>query len=169
MNQSIYIPLPIPSPPPPKKNRFWVYQTIIMNASVGYAFYCLGLFYILLHTPLEPYNPVPKFLCIKAVLFLSFWQGVVIAGLVRFVYMYMWVGVGVPPTYMATRARCDNTHPGVSPFITQNPKKTKTHTHPKHTYNTSNTTKKHAHTHQNDTHKHNQILSNTQTHKHITQ
>lgn len=64
-------------------NRFWVYQTIIMNASVGYAFYCLGLFYVVLHGPLEPHNPVPKFLCIKAVLFLSFWQGVVIAGLVR--------------------------------------------------------------------------------------
>ena len=64
-------------------NRFWVYQTIIMNASVGYAFYCLGLFYVLLHDSLAPHNPVPKFLCIKAVLFLSFWQGVIIAGLVR--------------------------------------------------------------------------------------
>ncbi len=64
-------------------NRFWVYQTLIMNVSVGYAFYCLGLFYILLHDPLEVHNPVPKFLCIKAVLFLSFWQGVIIAGLVR--------------------------------------------------------------------------------------
>ena len=27
-------------------NRFWVYQVLIMNISVGYAFYCLGLFYI---------------------------------------------------------------------------------------------------------------------------
>ncbi|EWM23927.1 transmembrane protein [Nannochloropsis gaditana] len=64
-------------------NRFWIYQTLIMNVSVGYAFYCLGLFYVLLHGPLEAHNPVPKFLCIKAVLFLSFWQGVVIAALVR--------------------------------------------------------------------------------------
>lgn len=70
-----------------------------MNASVGYAFYCLGLFYILLHTPLEPYNPVPKFLCIKAVLFLSFWQGVVIAGLVRFVYMYVYMWVSLPSAW----------------------------------------------------------------------
>ena len=54
-----------------------------MNVSVGYAFYCLGLFYILLHDPLESHNPIPKFLCIKAVLFLSFWQGVIIAGIVR--------------------------------------------------------------------------------------
>lgn len=39
-----------------------------------YAFYCLGMFYYVLKTPLKPYDPVPKFLCIKAVLFLSFWQ-----------------------------------------------------------------------------------------------
>jgi hypothetical protein len=45
-----------------------------MNVSVGYAFYCLGLFYIMLNQPLKKHNPVPKFLCIKAVLFLSFWQ-----------------------------------------------------------------------------------------------
>lgn len=64
-------------------NRFWAYQTLIMNVSVGYAFYCLGMFYVLLHGPLEVHNPVPKFLCIKAVLFLSFWQGVIIAALVR--------------------------------------------------------------------------------------
>lgn len=64
-------------------NRFWAYQTFIMNVSVGYAFYCLGMFYVLLHGPLEVHNPVPKFLCIKAVLFLSFWQGVIIAALVR--------------------------------------------------------------------------------------
>jgi Organic solute transporter Ostalpha len=37
----------------------------------------------MLKEPLAPYKPVPKFLCIKAVLFLSFWQGVVVAGLAR--------------------------------------------------------------------------------------
>ena len=37
----------------------------------------------MLKEPLAPYNPVPKFLCVKAVLFLSFWQGVIIAGLAR--------------------------------------------------------------------------------------
>lgn len=64
-------------------NKGWLYYVVVMNVSVGYAFYCLGLFYIMLHDPLEAHNPVPKFLCIKAVLFLSFWQGVIIAGLVR--------------------------------------------------------------------------------------
>lgn len=37
----------------------------------------------MLKEPLSPFKPVPKFLCIKAVLFLSFWQGVVVAGLAR--------------------------------------------------------------------------------------
>jgi hypothetical protein len=55
-------------------NKGWLYYVVIMNISVGYAFYCLGCFYIMLHGPLEAHNPVPKFLCIKAVLFLSFWQ-----------------------------------------------------------------------------------------------
>jgi len=64
-------------------NKGWVYLVVIMNVSVAYAFYCLGLFYVILHAPLEKHNPVPKFLCIKAVLFLSFWQGVVVAGLAR--------------------------------------------------------------------------------------
>lgn len=45
-----------------------------MNLSVCYAFYCLGMFYYVLKSPLKPFDPVPKFLCIKAVLFMSYWQ-----------------------------------------------------------------------------------------------
>lgn len=52
----------------------WLYLSFIVNLSVCYAFYCLGMFYYVLKTPLKPFDPVPKFLCIKAVLFLSFWQ-----------------------------------------------------------------------------------------------
>ncbi|KAG5185473.1 organic solute transporter subunit alpha/Transmembrane protein [Tribonema minus] len=61
----------------------WVWLTIIINASVAVAFYSLVAFYVMLKEPLAPFKPVPKFLCIKAVLFLSFWQGVVVAGLAR--------------------------------------------------------------------------------------
>ncbi|CAM9278744.1 unnamed protein product [Ectocarpus sp. 6 AP-2014] len=61
----------------------WLYISFVVNLSVCYAFYCLGMFYYVLKTPLKPFDPVPKFLCIKAVLFLSFWQGIVIAGLVK--------------------------------------------------------------------------------------
>lgn len=38
--------------------------------------YFLVLFYTVTKEELAPYNPVPKFLCIKAVIFFSFWQGV---------------------------------------------------------------------------------------------
>eukprot|EP00903_Cladosiphon_okamuranus_P010695 g10108.t1 len=61
----------------------WLYISFVVNLSVCYAFYCLGMFYFVLKMPLAPFDPVPKFLCIKAVLFLSFWQGIVIAGLVK--------------------------------------------------------------------------------------
>eukprot|EP00640_Fibrocapsa_japonica_P003941 CAMPEP_0113936620 /NCGR_PEP_ID=MMETSP1339-20121228/3489_1 /TAXON_ID=94617 /ORGANISM="Fibrocapsa japonica" /LENGTH=354 /DNA_ID=CAMNT_0000939151 /DNA_START=181 /DNA_END=1245 /DNA_ORIENTATION=- /assembly_acc=CAM_ASM_000762 len=61
----------------------WVYVTTITNFSVIWAFYCLGMFYVVLKKSLAPFDPVPKFLCVKMVLFLSFWQSVVIAGLVK--------------------------------------------------------------------------------------
>ncbi|RHY32893.1 hypothetical protein DYB32_002135 [Aphanomyces invadans] len=65
--------------------RVWyLYLSLIINASVTYAFYYLVLFYLALGTHLKPYNPVPKFLCVKAVLFLSYWQSVVLAFLSRF-------------------------------------------------------------------------------------
>ncbi|KAF0687153.1 Aste57867_21124 [Aphanomyces stellatus] len=65
-------------------NRGYLYLSLIINASVTYAFYYLVLFYLALGAHLKPYNPVPKFLCVKAVLFLSYWQSVVLAFLSRF-------------------------------------------------------------------------------------
>ncbi|TMW62829.1 hypothetical protein Poli38472_005447 [Pythium oligandrum] len=62
----------------------YLYISLVVNASITYAFYYLVLFYLALGDHLKPYNPVPKFLCIKAVLFLSFWQSVVLAFLSRF-------------------------------------------------------------------------------------
>jgi hypothetical protein len=62
----------------------YLYTSLVVNCSITYAFYYLVLFYLALGEQLKPYNPVPKFLCIKAVLFLSFWQSVVLAFLSRF-------------------------------------------------------------------------------------
>jgi hypothetical protein len=62
----------------------YLYISLVVNASITYAFYYLVLFYLALGDHLRAYNPVPKFLCIKAVLFLSFWQSVVLAFLSRF-------------------------------------------------------------------------------------
>jgi len=65
-------------------DRGYAYVSFIQNASITWAFYDLVLFYLALKKQLKPYDPVPKFLAIKAVLFLSFWQGVLLAALAQF-------------------------------------------------------------------------------------
>jgi len=52
----------------------YIYVLAIQNCSVCFAFYCLMLFYVNMKKALEPYHPLGKFCCIKAVVFLSFWQ-----------------------------------------------------------------------------------------------
>ena len=60
----------------------FLYLSIARNISVTTALYCLGLFYMATHDGLKPYSPVLKFLSIKAILFVSFWQSVALAFLV---------------------------------------------------------------------------------------
>lgn len=57
----------------------YLYITIIYNISVSLALYALLLFYFATHELLSAYDPVLKFCIIKSVIFLSFWQGVVLA------------------------------------------------------------------------------------------
>ncbi|XP_076468461.1 transmembrane protein 184C-like isoform X2 [Babylonia areolata] len=59
----------------------WSYIVIINNLSQIWAMYCLVLFYKATKEELAPIKPLPKFLCVKAVVFLSFWQSTVIAAL----------------------------------------------------------------------------------------
>ncbi|XP_059153004.1 transmembrane protein 184C-like [Physella acuta] len=61
----------------------WSYIVIIGNFSQIFAMYCLVLFYKAFRHELKPLKPVPKFLCVKAVVFLSFWQGLFIAVLTK--------------------------------------------------------------------------------------
>ena len=77
----------------------YTYVAFFQNASITYAFYYLVLFYMALHHFLKPYNPTIKFICIKSVLFLSFWQGVVLAAAAHFsiiqqFWIYRYVGEG---------------------------------------------------------------------------
>ena len=60
-------------------NGGYLYITIIYNFSVSLALYALFLFFFATSDLLRPFEPVLKFLTIKSVIFLSFWQGQFIA------------------------------------------------------------------------------------------
>ncbi|XP_043499032.1 transmembrane protein 184C [Polistes fuscatus] len=60
------------------------YMIALNNLSQFIAMYCLVLFYRANSLALKPMKPIGKFLCIKAVVFFSFFQGVIIALLVYF-------------------------------------------------------------------------------------
>ncbi|KAF7803535.1 transmembrane protein 184C [Senna tora] len=55
----------------------WTF-TIILNISVSLALYSLVIFYHVFAKELEPHKPLAKFMCIKGIVFFSFWQGVVL-------------------------------------------------------------------------------------------
>jgi hypothetical protein len=53
----------------------YLYILILNNISFTFALYGLGMFLIATEELLEPFRPVPKFLCIKGVIFFCYWQG----------------------------------------------------------------------------------------------
>ncbi|XP_058082324.1 uncharacterized protein LOC131230415 isoform X3 [Magnolia sinica] len=56
----------------------YLYVTIIYTISYSMALYALALFYVACRDLLRPFNPVPKFVMIKSVVFLTYWQGVLV-------------------------------------------------------------------------------------------
>lgn len=65
----------------------YIYITFIYNISVSLALYGLYLFYQATKGLLSPYEPVWKFLTVKSIIFLSFWQGCVFAILQKLGYL----------------------------------------------------------------------------------
>ncbi|KAK1280938.1 hypothetical protein QJS04_geneDACA004767 [Acorus gramineus] len=59
-------------------NQAYLYITIIYTVSYSMALYALALFYVACRDLLRPFNPVPKFIIIKSVVFLTYWQGVLV-------------------------------------------------------------------------------------------
>ncbi|GBG70928.1 hypothetical protein CBR_g8229 [Chara braunii] len=55
------------------------YISFVMNFSQMWAMYCLVQFYMATREFLAPIKPIGKFMCIKAVIFMTWWQGLFIA------------------------------------------------------------------------------------------
>lgn len=53
----------------------YLWSGIVYNISVSVSLYALGLFWVCMHDDLTPFRPVPKFLCVKLIIFASYWQG----------------------------------------------------------------------------------------------
>ncbi|CEG67688.1 hypothetical protein RMATCC62417_04080 [Rhizopus microsporus] len=60
----------------------YFYITFIYNLSVSFCLWCLMVFFYATKKDLTRFRPLPKFLCVKAIIFFSFWQSVVVALLV---------------------------------------------------------------------------------------
>ncbi|XP_065826408.1 transmembrane protein 184B-like [Oscarella lobularis] len=60
-------------------NHAYLYEMLAYNISITLALYALVLFYCATKEILRPHKPVLKFLAVKSVVFLSFWQGVALA------------------------------------------------------------------------------------------
>ncbi|ODO09217.1 hypothetical protein I350_02817 [Cryptococcus amylolentus CBS 6273] len=60
----------------------YTYVSVVYNISICLSLYCLAMFWVAVNKDLKPFRPVPKFLCVKGILFFSFWQGIGISLLV---------------------------------------------------------------------------------------
>ncbi|RAL13774.1 OSTA/TMEM184 family protein [Aspergillus homomorphus CBS 101889] len=56
-------------------NSGYLWTGIVYNISVTVSLYSLAIFWVCLHNDLAPFRPVPKFLCVKLIIFASYWQG----------------------------------------------------------------------------------------------
>ncbi|KAH9258490.1 hypothetical protein BASA81_002992 [Batrachochytrium salamandrivorans] len=65
-------------------DNWYVYDLVIVNQSMVYALVSLMYFFYALKKPLQPHSPLPKFMAIKIVIFLCFWQEILIAVLAHY-------------------------------------------------------------------------------------
>lgn len=66
-----------------KSGYFW--SGLIYNVSICVCLYALAMFWVCMSDDLQPFRPMPKFLCIKGIIFASWWQGF-------FLSILVWLG-----------------------------------------------------------------------------
>ncbi|GME83675.1 unnamed protein product [Ambrosiozyma monospora] len=57
----------------------YLWTGIAYNLSVTFSLYYLAIFWKCLYDELKVFHPIPKFLCVKLIIFASYWQGLFIA------------------------------------------------------------------------------------------
>jgi hypothetical protein len=62
---------------------FW--SGLIYNLSITISLYALAMFWVCMSDDLKPFRPMPKFLCVKGIIFASYWQGF-------FLSILVWLG-----------------------------------------------------------------------------
>jgi hypothetical protein len=63
----------------------YAWSGLIYNVSIFWSLYDLALFWVCMSADLQPFRPMPKFLCIKGIIFASWWQGF-------FLSILVWLG-----------------------------------------------------------------------------
>ncbi|GAA5879900.1 hypothetical protein JCM16303_004390 [Sporobolomyces ruberrimus] len=66
----------------------YTYISIAYNVSVSISLYALAMFWVATHGDLQPFRPMPKFLCVKGIIFFSFWQGFMVSILVAIGWLH---------------------------------------------------------------------------------
>jgi hypothetical protein len=60
-------------------NYGYPYLAVVLNFSQTWALYCLVQFYNVIKDKLAPIKPLAKFLTFKSIVFLTWWQGIIVA------------------------------------------------------------------------------------------
>jgi hypothetical protein len=63
----------------------YLWSGLIYNISITVSLYALAMFWVCMSQDLKPFRPMPKFLCIKGIIFASYWQGF-------FLSILVWLG-----------------------------------------------------------------------------
>lgn len=80
-------------------NSGYMWTSLIYNVSIFWSLYDLALFWVCMTHDLQPFRPMPKFLCIKGIIFASWWQGF-------FLSILVWLGA--IPSIDGTGYNADN-------------------------------------------------------------